>query len=81
MPQISWDRLPTAVKKHLLERLHDRSLTPSDIVRLQAWIATQPDLPAGVWYKDFGSFKLCGEGGLPKTFLRKGQVAKGQEIE
>ena len=26
----------------------------------------------GAWYKDFGSFKLCGEGRYPKTFLLAG---------
>jgi hypothetical protein len=31
-------------------------------------------------FKDFGSFKLCGEGKYPKTFLLKGQAAKGEEI-
>jgi hypothetical protein len=23
---------------------------------------TKPDVPEGLWYKDFGSFKLCGAG-------------------
>jgi hypothetical protein len=81
MPKIRWDRLPIAVKKHLLERLHDRSLTPADIMKLQSWIATAPDLPEGEWYKDFGSFKLAGEGEVPKTFLTKRQTAKGDEVD
>ncbi len=29
---------------------------------------------------DFGSFKLCGEGEHPKTFLLPGQPAKGQKL-
>jgi hypothetical protein len=28
------------------------------------------------WDKDFGSFKLCGKGSLPKTFLLSGQAAQ-----
>jgi hypothetical protein len=28
------------------------------------------------WYKDFGSFKVCGRGQFPKTFLLRGQVGK-----
>ena len=34
----------------------------------------------GLWYKDFGSFKICGEGKFPKTFLLKGQIAKGNPL-
>jgi metallo-beta-lactamase class B len=30
--------------------------------------------------KDFGSFKLCGEGRYPKTFLLPGQSARGQKL-
>ena len=37
-------------------------------------------LPEGDWYKDFGSFKICGDGKYPKTFLLAGQAAKGQKI-
>ena len=28
----------------------------------------QPECPPMTWFKDFGSFKLCGEGKYPKTF-------------
>jgi hypothetical protein len=31
-------------------------------------------------YKDFGSFKICGEGEFPKTFLLKGEPAKGKAL-
>jgi hypothetical protein len=31
-------------------------------------------------YKDFGSFKICGEGKYPKTFLLRGQAAKGEKL-
>jgi hypothetical protein len=37
-------------------------------------------VPEGSWYKDFGSFKLCGEGKLPKTFLLGGQSAVGRRL-
>ena len=36
--------------------------------------------PEGLWYKDFGSFKICGEGIYPKTFLLSGQPAKGMKL-
>ena len=35
----------------------------------------------GDWYKDFGSFKLCGSDEFPRTVLTKGMLAFGQEIE
>jgi hypothetical protein len=41
---------------------------------------SNPETPEGDWFKDFGSFKLCGEGPYPKTFLLKGQIAHGQKI-
>jgi hypothetical protein len=44
------------------------------------WVETNPEVPEGDWYKDFGSFKLCGRGALAKTFLLGGQVAKGEAL-
>jgi len=29
-----------------------------------------PEVPEGDWYKNFGSFKICGRGPYPKTFFR-----------
>jgi hypothetical protein len=52
-----------------------------DLFALEEWRLHSPDVPEGAWYKDFGSFKLCGEGRLPKTFLLQGQPAHGQEVE
>ena len=42
---------------------------------LRLWVESHPLVPEGEWYKDFGSFKLCGEGPYPKTFLLFGQPA------
>ena len=80
MPRISWDRLPLAIRRHLIDRMHDRKISLAAINALRLWIDADPDLPDGPWFKDFGSFKLCGEGGLPKTFLLRGQVAKGAAV-
>jgi hypothetical protein len=43
-------------------------------------ISTSPEAPAGPWYKDFGSFKIFGEGEFPKTFFLRGQAAKGKAL-
>jgi hypothetical protein len=37
-------------------------------------------VPEGDWFKDFGSFKICGRASLPNTFLLRGQIAKGEEV-
>ena len=81
MPQIeTWSRLPAAVRDHLVERMRDRDIGIADLNRLRIWIESSPAVPEGPWYKDFGSFKLCGEGSLPKTFLLPTQAAKGAKL-
>jgi hypothetical protein len=52
-----------------------------DLFALEEWRQHSPEAPDGGWFKDFGSFKLRGEGQYPKTFLLRGQVANGKEIE
>jgi hypothetical protein len=48
--------------------------------QLRLWIEAGPDVPEEKWYKDFGSFKLCGEGQYPKTFLLPDQTAEGTKL-
>jgi hypothetical protein len=72
--------MPSAVRYHLVERMRDRDISLTDLNALRLWIETQPEVPNGAWYKDFGSFKICGEGKLPRTFLLPGQVARGQKL-
>ena len=80
MPQIeSWPRFPAAIRDHLVERMRDRNISLDDLNRLRLWLETKPEVPVGQWYKDFGSFKLCGEGRYPKTFLLAGQPALGEK--
>ena len=74
------DELPPALREHLMERVRERKITAEDLYALKLWRATQPDAPDGPWFKDFGSFKVCGEGKYPKTFLLRGQPAKGARL-
>ena len=63
MPQIeTWSRLPAAVRNHLVERMHDRNISLDDLNQLRIWIESKANVPEEPWYKDFGTFKLCGEG-------------------
>ena len=81
MPRISrWSDLPPNVRQHLVDRMRDRSISISDLNQLRLWIESQPEVPEGDWYKDFGTFKICGESQFPKTFLLKGQVARGKPL-
>lgn len=81
MPKIeTWSRLPPALRNHLMDRMRDRNINVTDLNQLRLWMETRPEVPEGRWFKDFGSFKLCGEGKFPKTFLVAGQVATGQEL-
>ena len=81
MPRIAtWDELPPAIRDHLILRMRDRAIPTADLDHLRAWLRTEPAVPDGDWYKDFGSFKICGEGSYPKTFLIAGQAAKGKRL-
>lgn len=81
MPKIEhWDNFPIAVRQHLIDRMRDRAISITDLNQLRLWIETEPEVPEGDWYKDFGSFKICGRGALAKTFLLRRQIAKGEKL-
>jgi hypothetical protein len=60
--------------------MRDRHISLDDLNQLRICLETRPTVPTGLWYKDFGSFKLCGEGKYPKTFLLAGQAATGEKL-
>jgi hypothetical protein len=77
MPKIEqWTKFPDALKHHLIDRMRDRSLSLADLNKLRVWIDSNPEVPEDDWYKDFGSFKLCGKGKYPKTFLMANQFLR-----
>jgi hypothetical protein len=81
VPQLErWDSLPEGVRQHLIERMRDRAISISDLNQLRLWVETRPEVAEGDRYKDFGSFKICGSGSWPKTFLLRGQPAKGEAL-
>ena len=80
MPRIRWTALPQGVREHLLARTRERELSASDLAALLEWIKTDPEVPEGPWWRDFGSFKLAGEGRFPRTFLARDQVAFGRKL-
>jgi hypothetical protein len=80
MPRIQWTILPANVREHLLDRVRKRAIRAQDLAALLAWINTKPELPEEAWCKDFGTFKLVGQGAIPKTFLDKDQPCFGERI-
>ena len=81
MPKIArWENFPEGVRRHLVDRMRDRAISIADLNQLRLWIDTSPEVPEDDWYKDFGSFKICGRGPLAKTLLARGQVAKGKKL-
>jgi hypothetical protein len=52
-----------------------------DLRSLQVWVKSEPWAPDGDWFKDFGSFILCGSGEYPKTVLARGMKPYGTAIK
>jgi hypothetical protein len=80
VPKFQWKDLPSALRDHLFDRLRDRKITIEALYQLKLWRESEPEAPERPWFKDFGSFKVCDEGKYPKTFLLRGQPAKGQKL-
>ena len=81
LPKIRFSELPRPVWAHLLQRVAERQISLADLSRLQDWVKAMPFAPDGDWYKDFGSFKLCGSGEYPRTVLTKEMKAFGTEVK
>ena len=56
-----WSDFPVAINRHLTERLVDRKITADDLNKLRVWVESEPELPSGRGFRDFGSFKIVGE--------------------
>jgi len=80
MPKIRRHKLPETLLVHLLTRMRQRNISHEQIILLARWLDTEPEAPAGKWFKKFPGMTICGEGELIKTFLRPGQIATGEEL-
>ena len=81
MPRIRRHQLPPALYAHLLERVRDRNISADQLGLLADWLATQPEVPEGKWFKKFSGMTVCGEGELIRTFLQPGQLPAGDELK
>lgn len=59
----------------------ERKISEADLFALAQWKIEDPDVPDGDCYKDFGTFKLCGMGKFPNTFLLSGQVFQLDQVQ
>lgn len=80
MPKILRQRLPRALIEHLALRIRQREFSLDQMGLFGDWCDTNPEVPAGDWFKRFPGMTVCGEGELVKTFLLAGQVPHGQEV-
>ena len=64
----------------MLQRFREGRVSAEDFTELKHWLESDPEVPAGLWYKRFRKFTLVGEGDLPKTFLTAGMHPKGEEV-
>jgi hypothetical protein len=71
---------PAGILHQLIERYRDGRTSVEDFMALKHWLESDPDVPAGRWYKKFRTFTLAGEGDLPKTFLTPGMAPLGEEV-
>ena len=80
MPTVRRQNVPPALFQHLLDRIQSRRIPATQLELLARWLDTEPEVPAGQWYKRFPGMTVCGEGELVKTFLLAGQSAKGERV-
>jgi hypothetical protein len=66
---------------HLLDRIKSRQIAVDQLGLLADWLATQPNVPEGRWFKRLPGLIVCGEGELIKTFLQADQAAVGEEVK
>ena len=80
MPRVRRKDVPPALLQHLLDRIRERRIGPAQLERLADWLDSEPEVPAGPWWKRLSGMTVCGEGDLVKTFLLPGQAPRGKRV-
>ena len=79
MPRIRWKDLPPALREHLFERLREREIRAEDLYQLKLWRESEPEAPEGL-VQGLWLLQDLWRGEYPKTFLLRGQSARGQKL-
>jgi hypothetical protein len=69
MPKIRRQNLPPTLLHHLLDRIRSRDISADQLGLFDEWLDTEPEVPAGRWFKRFPAMTVCGDGELVKAFL------------
>jgi len=80
VPRIRRQNLPRNLWAHLLERVKGRQISVDQLGLLADWMATEPNVPDGKWFKRFPGMTICSEGEFVATFLQPGQAPTGKEL-
>jgi len=80
MAKIQRSDIPRPLLEHLLLRVRERDIDEDAVQSLAAWLDTNPEVPAGSWFKRFSTMTVCGDGALIKTFLTPAQAPLGDEL-
>ena len=64
-----------------MERIKSRNISVDQLGLLADWLATEPEVPNGKWFKRFPEMIVCGEGEFVRTFLQARQSALGEELK
>ncbi|MEI6072787.1 MAG: hypothetical protein WCS31_13415 [Verrucomicrobiae bacterium] len=80
MAKIQRSDIPRPLLEHLLLRVRERDIDKDAVQSLAAWLDTNPEVPAGSWFKRFSTMTVCGDGALIKTFLTPAQAPFGDEL-
>jgi hypothetical protein len=50
MPHLeTWNKLPPAIRQHLMDRMRDRRISIPDLNKLRIWVESHPLVPEGEW--------------------------------
>ena len=80
MAKIQRSDIPRPLLEHLLLRVRERDIGEDAVQSLASWLDSNPEVPAGSWFKRFSTMTVCGDGVLIKTFLTPAQAPFGDEL-
>lgn len=81
MPRIRRRGILKSFMTHFSLRAKERGISSEQMIAFAHWLDTEPIAPEGKRFKRFGSFTVCREGELVKTFLMEGQLPTGTEMQ